>query len=205
MNNSYEIVVSLSRERLARAVSKLDRLARDAAETIANLRQEKHDVEIRLADVTRMFAQERSNFEQRAALLQSVTSEADERKKSFDELNARLIDQERLLSEQLETIQRLESELGDESVQLRERQSIEQAWQSEAQEWKQKIEQLETRLKETAAERDTMKSELYERERENAHYAVRLSREDRDKAAQVIDTLLNQLSHIESRIATTAS
>ena len=200
MNNSREIVLSLSRERLARAVSKLDRLARDAAETIANLRQEKREIEARLADVTRLFEQERSNFAQRAALLQSVTNESEERAKSFDELNARLNDQERLLNEQLETITRLESELGEGVVQLRERQKLEEAWQNELKEWKQKVEQAETRLKETASERDFMKAQLYQHEREAAHYAVRLSQEERSKAVNAIDTLIDKLSSIESRI-----
>jgi Tfp pilus assembly protein PilN len=101
---SREVVLGLSRERLARATTHLERIARDAAERIHQLKQEKQTLEQRLHDVETLFAQERQNFEQRATLLASVASETEERAKAFTDLNKRLDEQERLLNEQIETI-----------------------------------------------------------------------------------------------------
>ncbi|HZK76785.1 MAG TPA: hypothetical protein VFD13_07750 [Candidatus Kapabacteria bacterium] len=196
---SREVVLGLSRERLARASSRLERVARDAAERILHLKEEKRSLERRLADLETLFAQERQNFEQRAALLASVSSESEERSKEFLSLNVRLKDQERLLNEQIETISRLESELENRSSELQNRSALESARQAELAEWKAKVVQLEKRLESTGAERDALRSKTYEDERMNAQYALHLTPEDRDKAAKAIDSLIDQLSAIESR------
>ncbi len=196
---SREIVLGLSRERLARATSRLERVARDAAERINHLKQEKAALEHRLSDLEKLFEQERQNFEQRAALLNSVTTETEERSKAFEELNARLTDQERLLSEQIETISHLEGELETRRTQLLEQQTVETAWKGELAEWQGKVEQLEDRLKKTSDERDNLKSKLYDNERVAAQYVMHFTADDRDKATKAIDTLIDQLSVLETR------
>lgn len=200
LSENHEAVLIASRERLARASAHLERLTRDAAETILHQRQEKEQLERRLAEMGKLVEQERSNFEQRAALLTSVTSETEQRAKAFDELSARLNDQERLLSEQLETIATLESELSDRAMQLREQQGIEQAWRREIDEWKSKVEALESRLEETARDRDSLKGQFYEREREDAQYSVRWTADQRDHASKMLDSLMEELTVLETRI-----
>jgi chromosome segregation ATPase len=197
---SREVVLGLSRERLARASSRLERIARDAAERIHHLKQEKQALERRLADLETLFAQERHNFEQRASLLASVASETEERAKAFTDLNVRLDDQERLLSEQIETISRLESELAGRAMALKEQQALEIASQVELAEWKAKNMQLESRIETIAAERDDLRSKSYDNERVNAQYALHLTADDCNNAAKAMDALIDQLSNIESKI-----
>jgi chromosome segregation ATPase len=200
---SREVVLSLSRERLARAATRLERVTRDAVERIGHLRQEKQALEKRLTDLEKLFEQERSNFEQRAALLTSVTSESEERTQEYNELCSRLAEQERLLNEQLETIAKLESELSNHTLQLRDQQKTDSAWKKEIDQWKAKVEQIESRLEKTTTERDTLRTQLYETERESAQFVLRLTGEERDKAGKSIDTLIDQLSKIETRIVAT--
>jgi chromosome segregation ATPase len=194
------MVLGLSRERLARASARLERATRDAVERLANIRQEKQALERRLADLETLFAQERQNFEQRAALLTSVTAESAERTKAFDDLSCRLDDQERLMNEQLETISKLESELANRVVELRERQAVEEAWKVELAEWKAKVQQAEDRLAQASAERDSLKSIIYENERMAAQYVLHFTPEERDKASKAIDSLIQSLSAVESRV-----
>lgn len=174
-------------------------MARDAAERIVQLKAEKFTLERRLTDLETLFAQERQNFDQRAALLASVTSESEERTKAFSDLNARLNDQERLLNEQIETISRLESELENRSSELRGQIATETAWQAELAEWKSKVANVEQRLEATTAERDSLRAKIYDDERMNAQFVLHLTPDDRDNAAKAIDSLIEQLSTIESR------
>ncbi len=200
---TLSVALSASREHLARALARLERLTRDASETITHQRHEKQQLERRLADLSKLVEQERSNFQQRESLLTSVASETEERAKAFTELSARLNDQERLLAEQLESIGRLESEMENRAMQIREQGSVEAAWKHELEEWTGKVERLESRLAEVAAERDEFKKQAYEREREDAQYVVRLTQDDREHAAKAVDALLDQLSILETRITIT--
>lgn len=197
---SREITLSLSRERLARAIAKFERVSRDAVETISGLRQEKLVLEKQFSDLTKLYDQDRSNFEQRAALLSSVKTETEERAKSFDELTCRLDDQERLMNEQIAMIGHLEAELSDRAGQLRERSELEAAWKNEIEEWRSKVAQLQGHLETAQTERDALQTQLYDHEREDAQYALRLTPEERDHAAKSIDALLDQLGAMESRI-----
>ncbi|MDP4200623.1 MAG: hypothetical protein Q8922_09355 [Bacteroidota bacterium] len=200
---TLSVALNANREQLARALARLERLTRDAIETITHQRQEKHQLERRLSDLTKLVEQERSNFQQRESLLSSAKSETEERAKAFTELSARLNEQERLLAQQLETIGRLESDLDTRAMQIREQESAEAAWRHELEEWSGKVERLEARLAETTAERDEIKKQFYEREREDAQYVVRLSQEDRTRAAKAVDALIDQLSILETRITLT--
>jgi chromosome segregation ATPase len=197
---SREVVLGLSRERLARATTRFERIARDAAERIHQLKQEKQTLEWRLHDLETLFAQERQNFEQRVSVLTSVASESEERTKAFANLNARLADQERLLNEHIGTISRLESELTTKAVQLREQQEVETLWQAELGEWKTKTAQLEERMEKISAEREAFRSKIMDNERVNAQYVLRLTSDDRDTATKAIDSLLDQISAMESRV-----
>ncbi len=196
---SREAALALSRERLARATTHLERLARDAAERIHHQKEEKRALEKRLADLETLYAQERQNFNQRASLLASVQTEAEERAKEFADLTSRLNDQDRLLNEQLQMISRLESELESRAAQLRNQTTLEAAWKAELAEWKEKVTQLEDRLQSTSSERDELRVKIYEDERTNAQYALHLTAEERDKAAKAIDALIDQISTVESR------
>ncbi len=200
---SREVVLGLSRERLARATTRFERLARDAAERIHNLKQEKQTLEKRLSDLESLFTQERQNFEQRASVLASVASESEERAIAFTDLNARLTDQERLLNEQIGTITRLESELANRSTQLKEQQEVETLWQTELSESKAKTAQLEDRLEKISKEREAFRTRIFEDERMNAQYVLKLTSDDRDHAAKAIDALLDQFALMESRVLAT--
>ncbi len=197
---SREITLSLSRERLARAITKFERVSRDAVETISGLRQEKLGLEKRLSDLSKLFDQERSNFEQRVALLSSSKSEAEERVKAFQELTARLNDQDRLMNEQLSMISQLEEELANRAGQLRDRVELEAAWKNEMEEWRSRVTQLESHLEATEAERDALVADRSKRESEDARFALKLTSEERDLAATAIDAVLDQLGVMESRI-----
>jgi chromosome segregation ATPase len=194
------VVLGLSRERLARATTRFERLARDAAERIHHLKQEKQTLEKRLVDLESLFNQERQNFEQRASLLTSISSESEERAKAFTDLNARHAAQERLLNEQSETIAHLESELAARKEELKEQSSVGSTSQAELEEWKAKTAQLEDRLEKIGKERDSFRAKIFENERVNAQYVLRLTSDDRDNAAKAIDTLIDQFSAIELRL-----
>ena len=196
---SREAALALSRERLARATSRLERVARDAAERIHHLKDEKRGLEKRLSDLETLYAQERQNFEQRASLLASVKTETEDRAKEFATLSARLAEQDRLLNEQLQTIAKLESELQDRVGEIRNQGALESARNTELAEWKAKVTQLEERLEAASGERDKLRSKIYEDERLNAQYVLHLTADERDKAAKAIDSLIDQLSTIESR------
>jgi exonuclease VII large subunit len=200
---SREVVLGLSRERLARATTHLERIARDAAERIHQLKQEKQTLERRLHDLETLFAQERQNFEQRASLLASVSSESEERAKEFTDLNKRLADQEWLLNEQITTISRLEAELANSALQLKEQREYETTWQSELDEWKTKTAQLEDRVEKISKERDAFRTRIFEDERMNAQFVLKLTSDDRDTAAKALDSLLDQISAMESRVLAT--
>ncbi len=200
---SREVVLGLSRERLARATTRFERLARDAAERIQHLKQEKLALERRLADVQALSTQERQNFEQRVSVLTSVASESEERASAFTDLNARLADQERLLNEQNETIVRLESDIATGKEQLKEQASAGSTSQAELAEWKSKTAQLEERLEKIGKERDSFRAKIFENERINAQYAVRLTSDDRDNAAKAIESLIDQFAAMESRVLAT--
>jgi DNA repair exonuclease SbcCD ATPase subunit len=197
---SREVVLGLSRERLARATTRFERLARDAAERIHHLRQEKQTLERRLADVEALSTQERQNFEQRISVLTSVASESEERATAFTDLNARLANQERMLNDHIETIARLESEHATRTSQLKEQQEVETLWQSELEEWKSKTAQLEERIGKIGKERDAFRTRIFEDERVNAQYALKLTQEDRDNAAKAIESLIDQFAAMESRV-----
>ncbi|GEM_PF-2087000 len=196
---SREVVLGLSRERLARATARLERVARDAVERIHHFKHEKQALERRLADLETLFTQERQNFEQRAALLSSMTSETTERSKAFEDLTARLNEQERLVSEQMETIAALNSELAQQTEKLREQESQGAGSRNEITEWRTKAEELERRLQKATGEREALKSKLYEDERQAAQFVLHLTADDRDRAAKAIDSLIDQLSAIENR------
>jgi chromosome segregation ATPase len=197
---SREVVLGLSRERLARASARLERIARDAAERIHQLKQDKQALERRLTDLDSLYTQERQNFEQRASLLSSVATESEERSKAFNELNARLNDQERLLSEQIDTISRLESELASRGEQLNKQKALEDAWSAELTEWKSKTAQLEDRISKISSERDSFRAQIVENERMNAQYVMRFTADDRESAKKAMDKLIDQLSVVESRM-----
>ncbi len=180
-------------------MTRLERTARDAAERIQHLKEEKRALEKRLSDMETLFAQERQNFDQRASLIESVKTESQERAKEFTNLSMRLNDQDRLLNEQIEIIAKLESELENRSVELQKQQKLETTWKSEVSEWKDKFAQLEERLNVVSAERDKLRQTIYEDERMDAQYVLHLTPDDRDKAAKVLDALMDQLSTIESR------
>jgi len=199
---SRDIVLGLSRERLARASSRLERVTRDAVERITQLKQDKLALERRLADLETLFAQERQNFEQRNALLTSESAESAELKKAFDELNSRLNGQEAIIYEQLETISKLESKLATATADLSKNQTAGEASIAEIAEWKAKFEQADERLAQTAQERDSLKSKIYENERMAAQYVLHFTPEERDKASKAIDSLIDSLSNIESRTLT---
>jgi exonuclease VII large subunit len=197
---SREVVLGLSRERLARASARLERIARDAAERIHQLKQDKQALERRLTDLDSLYTQERQNFEQRASLLSSVATESEERSKAFNELNARLNDQERLLSEQIDTISRLESDLASRGEQLNKQKALDAERSSELTEWKAKTAQLEERIGKISSERDTFRTQIVENERMNAQYVMRFTADERESAKKAMDKLIDQLSMVESRM-----
>lgn len=158
---SREAALALSRERLARASSRLERVARDAAERIYHLKEEKRGLEKRLADLETLYAQERQNFDQRASLLTSVQTEANDRAKEFADLTGRLNDQERLLTEQNQTIDTLRSELERQAEELRSQGSQKAAGKAELADWKSKVAQLEERLEAASSERDALRAKIY--------------------------------------------
>ena len=199
--NTREITLNLGRERLARALSKIDRLSRDAIETITQLRLDKAELDARINDLHKRFEQERTNFEQRAILLQSVNSESEERARAFEELERAKSDQEIVIQEQLSVIATLKSELSGIGLSQNEQLEHERELRGEMEKLQAANASIEERLTAVTFERDTMKSQLYAREREDAQWALRLTAEEKIKATKAIDALIDQLASIESKVA----
>src|ERR1019366_1634309 len=91
------------------------------------------------------------------------------------------------------------SELAARKEQLKEQASVGSTSQAELVEWKTKTAQLEDRLEKIGKERDSFRAKIFENERVNAQYVLRLTSEDRDNAAKAMDALIDQLSAMESR------
>ena len=198
--NSREVTLSLSRDRVARALAKLERLTRDAADTIQDLRSEKRELETRLNELTKRFQLEQGNFEQRSALLQSVTAESEERGRMLESLSAQHTANENLIEELRTTIARLEQKLNDGRSAQSDAESTKQQLLAEKATWQDKVGELNEKLEWVTKERDHFRAILVDREREDAQWALKLSPEEKENAAKAIDSLMDKLSAIESRI-----
>jgi chromosome segregation ATPase len=199
--NSREVSLSLSRDRIARALSRLERLGRDAADIITDLRSEKRELETRLAELTKRFQLETSNFEQRSALLHSITAESEERNRMLESLSGQQAANESLIEELRTTIARLEQKLNDGRGAHADAEAAKQLLQSEKLALQDKVGELNERLEWVSKERDHFRSILVDREREDAQWALKLSPEEKEQATRAIDSLIDKLSSIETRIS----
>lgn len=198
--NSREVTLSLSRDRVARALARLERLSRDAADVINDLRTEKRELETRLNELTKRFQLEQNNFEQRSALLHSITSESEERGRMLESLTKQQSDNENLIEELRTSIARLEQKLNDGRSAVGEAESSRQHLLSEKSTLQDKVGELNERLEWVTKERDHFRSMLVDREREDAQWALKLSPEEKENAARAVDALIDRLSSIETRI-----
>jgi chromosome segregation ATPase len=200
-SNSREVALSLSRDRVARALSRLERLSRDATDTIHDLRSEKREIEQRLAELTKRFQVETNNFEQRAALLQSITVESEERARMLESLTAQQDANENLIEELRSNIARLEQKLSDGRSANGEAEATRQQLLTEKSGWQDKVGELNEKLEWVTKERDHFRTLLVDREREDAQWAIKLSPDEKENATRAIDSLMDKLSSIETRIA----
>lgn len=203
-SNTREVSLSLSRDRIARALSRLERLGRDAADIINDLRTEKRELETRLAELTKRFQLETSNFEQRSALLNSITAESEERNRMLESLTSQQEANEALIEELRSSIARLEQKLNDGRNAHGEAEAAKQSLLSEKLVLQDKVGELNERLEWVSKERDHFRAILVDREREDAQWALKLSPEEREHATRAIDSLIDKLSSIETRITEAA-
>jgi hypothetical protein len=80
---------------------------------------------------------------------------------------------------------------------------LETAWQVELAEWKTKTAQLEDRVEKISKERDAFRARIFDDERMNAQYVLKLTSDDQGIAAKAIDSLLDQIAAMESRMLAT--
>lgn len=197
-----EINLGIGRERLAHSLARLDELVRVSIQTIENLKQGKQELEQRLIEVTQLLDHERSNSEQRERLYASSEVETEERKKLVTSLSNKCEEQELLLREQLETIGRLESEVSNHAGELKKHEEIRRDLLGEITSVSNQSASTEVRIKQTASERDEYKNMLYQREREDAAWALKLTSEQRDAATGAIDELISRVEKIELGLST---
>lgn len=200
LSNSRQTSLMMSRDRLARSVERFERLALDAAERLEFLNLEKQELEKKLRDYVRQADEDRANAKHNEKLYESLQDDLRSQQTEIDSLQRKREEQEALIREQLQTIDRLESELSDQSRKLADHDMNGSQRDAETQELKAYIQTLEERLTKTSQERDEIREQLYAREREDSQWVVKLTANDQRKAEQELDTLLGRISDIENQL-----
>jgi chromosome segregation ATPase len=118
----------------------------------------------------------------------------------LESLTAQQSANENLIEELRTTIARLEQKLNDGRSAQSESETAKHQLLSEKAAWQDKLGELTEKLEWVTKERDHFRSILVDREREDAQWAIKLSPEEKENAAKAIDSLMDKLSAIETRI-----
>lgn len=205
--NSRAITLAGAREQLARSIARLEGLSRHASEVLAHAAKEKHELEARVLDLTARLEQERSLYDQREKLFlsdkvesKSASAQATELKRELKALEAKHEQQELIVQEQHAAITRLESALSASAEQLTERNSRSSKELSEAATSLANMSQIEVKLAAVVKERDELKANLHQREREEARWVLKLTKDEALRATKAIDAVLDRVNRVEASV-----
>ena len=212
--NSRAITLAGAREQLARSITRLESLARNASDVLARATKEKHELEARVQDLTARLEQERSLYDQREKLFlsdkvesKSASAQVTELKRELKALEAKHEQQELRMQEQLTEIARLESalnasaeQLSERTVQLTERNSRSSKELSEAATSLANLSLIEAKLSAVVNERDELKAKLHQHEREEARWVLKLTKDEALRATKAIDAVLDRVNRFEASV-----
>ncbi len=205
--NSRAITLAGAREQLARSIARLEGLARHASEVLARATKEKLELEARVLDLTARLEQERSLYDQREKLFlsdkvesKSASAQASELKREMKSLEAKHEQQALIMEEQLTSITRLESALSASAEQLTERNSRSSKELSEAATSLANLSQIEAKLAAVVKERDELKANLHQHEREEARWVLKLTKDEALRATKAIDAVLDRVNRVEASV-----
>lgn len=187
------------REDLARALARLQSTVRQAAEALNELRNEKKEMEGELRDLRESLEQERKNSTQFERIANSNRDELREASARVEVLTRKREEQETLLREQLEAIARLEEELQNSKFSISNAELGSMSSEKQIAELQNALKESEGRLESVTKERDAMKAMLYEREREDSSWALRLTEQEKVEASTLLDTLIDRVGDLEER------
>jgi chromosome segregation ATPase len=177
-------------------MARLDTLARRAIETINLLKRDKLELTVRVAQLDELLEQERSNTRQRDKLFQSNKSEVDQFTSEIAELKVERTEYAALITEQTDTIARLEEELTGIAGKLSEKE--ERAISNETLSVEQS--KLIAKLNEVVQEREELRAKAEHLERETAGWAVTLNKEEAKKAEKALDVIIKRIDQVEKRV-----
>lgn len=205
LSSSRQTSLNKSRDRLARSIEKFERLAHDAIEHLELLREERNEFEKKFRDLQRQVDDDRANAKHNEKLYESLQDDLKSQQAEIDAMHSKRDEQESILREQLQTIERLETELSGISHKLSETDSSASQRNTEVAELKAYVATLEERLSRAGQERDEIREQLYARERDDAQWAVKLTADDQRKAEKELDKLVNRIDDIERQITVAES
>src|SRR5688500_9636364 len=110
LSSSRQTSLTKSRDRLARSTEKFERLAHDAIEHLDLLREERNELEKKFRDLQRQVDDARANSKHNEKLYESLQDDLKSQQAEIDSLHRKRDEQESILREQLQTIERLETE-----------------------------------------------------------------------------------------------
>jgi len=203
ITHSRSAALAQSRERLARALAHLERLTREATEVISHLNREKKELLDRVKELERLMEQERANAEQRARLHSSAMEEANERQTLIEELRSQHTQAQTYAADLEGRLLELEERNASSVAAHGTKEEELRAKEQEITHLKELLIQSEEKLSKLTGERDELKSMVYEQERENAQWTIRLTREEQKTAISAIDKLIEQVSKIEQNLVAT--
>lgn len=199
-SHSRSTQLTQSRERLARALQHFERLVRDASQTITTLVTERQELRGRIEELQSLLDQEKANAEQRSRLHSSAMEEAKGQGAQIEQLRTQLEEAqqahhqlEKQLAQSEESRVSLERDAASREAAIGERNS-------EIENVREQLAALEERSSRIASERDSMKSTLYEQERENAQWGLKLTVEEHVEALGALNKLLEQITRIEQNM-----
>ncbi len=200
LSSSRQTSLNKSRDRLARSIEKFERLAHDAIEHLELLREERNEFEKKFRDLQRQVDDDRANAKHNEKLYESLQEDLKSQQAEIDSMHAKRDEQEAILRDQLQTIERLETELSGVSHRLNETDSSVSLRNSEVEELRVYITTLEERVTRAGQERDEIREQLYTRERDDSQWAVKLTPDDQRKAEKELDKLVNRIDDIERQM-----
>ena len=185
-----------SREALARAIDRFQKLSDAAKETLTVIRRENADLHKRLDELTSLVEHERTISKQNEMISQSASGEVTQLKSEIEKLKAKRDEQDAFMHEQLEAITKSKVELEEQLKLGAEREAALAAAKKEADHLRHELTVSESRFATVAEDRDKIKALYVEQEREDAQWALKLSEADAQEAQKAIDRILEQFARM---------
>src|SRR6185312_728357 len=162
-------------------------LTRSAGDAIHALQQQKQEMITRVSELEELLDQERFNSTQRERLFESSQADVKARLAELEALNLKREDQHELAKEQMDAIERLKGELESAQTAIDQYEAAQNKKDETESELKSQIRNLEERLTKVTHERDQLRADTYQNEREEAQWSLKFTEKDRRKAVEAID------------------